>query len=310
MSRKLTYEFVKGVFKEQGCELLETEYKNNNTKMRYRCSCGNKSKIIFNNFKKGQRCQKCKSKKLANERKYIYEFVYNYFEEHGCKLLETNYKNNFTKMRYICDCGDIREISFACFKRGERCMKCAKEKAGNRYKHTYEYMYNCFKEQKCELLEKKYKNNRTLLKYICSCGNKSKISFSNFKKGQRCKKCMIEKISGENNWNYDPNLTDEDRIDRRLIPGYKAWVKNTYKNDNYICQKCRTRKDNRKKYKKLNAHHIFNYSTNKKLRIDISNGITLCEDCHKEFHKIYSKKNNTKYQLDEFLKINILIFNH
>ena len=45
--RKLTYEYVRDYFSEQGCELLETEYKNCMTKMRYRCKCGNISKISF-----------------------------------------------------------------------------------------------------------------------------------------------------------------------------------------------------------------------------------------------------------------------
>lgn len=51
MGKKLTYEFVKNYFKEQDCELLETEYKNCDTKMKYRCKCGNESTIIFSNFK-------------------------------------------------------------------------------------------------------------------------------------------------------------------------------------------------------------------------------------------------------------------
>ena len=39
-------------------------------------------------------------------------------------------------------------------------------------------------------------------------------------------------------------------------------------------------------------------------RFAIDNGITLLEEVHKEFHKIYDKKNNTREQLKEFLNIN------
>ena len=56
------------------------------------------------------------------------------------------------------------------------------------------------------------------------------------------------------------------------------------------------------RYKKLNAHHLINYTANKKLRLDKSNGITLCEMCHKKFHSKYGNKNNNKQQLDEFLQ--------
>ena len=34
---------------------------------------------------------------------------------------------------------------------------------------------------------------------------------------------------------------------------------------------------------------------------DLKNGITLCRDCHKKFHKIYGKKNNNKGQVEEFI---------
>ena len=47
MGKKLTYEEVYIYFKEQGCELLEKEYKNTDTPVEYRCECGNISKISF-----------------------------------------------------------------------------------------------------------------------------------------------------------------------------------------------------------------------------------------------------------------------
>jgi len=33
-----------------------------------------------------------------------------------------------------------------------------------------------------------------------------------------------------------------------------------------------------------------------------NNGIILCKKCHKEFHKIYSRKDNTQEQLIKFLQ--------
>ena len=66
--------------------------------------------------------------------------------------------------------------------------------------HTYEYVYNYFKERGCKLTSKEYVNNRTPLDYICSCGNPSKITFKNFKGGNRCKKC-IKNNPKRKNWN-------------------------------------------------------------------------------------------------------------
>lgn len=76
---------------------------------------------------------------------------------------------------------------------------------------------------------------------------------------------------------------------------FKLWREVIFTRDNWTCQKCG------QKGRKLNPHHIFNFATCIDRRFDILNGITLCEDCHKEFHRIYDKKNNTKEQLIEFL---------
>jgi hypothetical protein len=43
-------------------------------------------------------------------KKLTYEYVSNYFEDRGCILLEKEYINNHTKMRYICNCGDISKM--------------------------------------------------------------------------------------------------------------------------------------------------------------------------------------------------------
>lgn len=69
-------------------------------------------------------------------------------------------------------------------------------------------------------------------------------------------------------WNF------EDRRSSR----YKAWKQAVLQKDNYICKKCGN-KDN------LVAHHIKPFASNKELRFDINNGITLCQNCHKEEHR-------------------------
>lgn len=44
-----------------------------------------------------------------------------------------------------------------------------------------------------------------------------------------------------------------------------------------------------------------NYAEYKELRTDVSNGITLCKECHKEFHKTYGYSRNNEYQIKEFI---------
>lgn len=94
------------------------------------------------------------------------------------------------------------------------------------------------------------------------------------------------------NINYD--LTDKDRHDRRILFGYKEWRIDVFKRDNFICQVCEQRS------RTLHAHHLYSYSKYKNLRIVVCNGITLCGDCHRSFHRIYGKRNNTPAQFYEF----------
>jgi hypothetical protein len=81
----------------------------------------------------------------------------------------------------------------------------------------------------------------------------------------------------------------------KTSPEYIAWRKSVFVRDSFTCQKYNT------KGGKLCAHHINNFADFPELRLAIDNGITLSEKAHKEFHKKYGKKNNTKEQLEEFL---------
>ena len=104
-----------------------------------------------------------------------------------------------------------------------------------------------------------------------------------------------KKMRGENNPNYNPNLTDEDREERRNLLKNKEWRNKVFERDNYICKCCG------KKGGSLNAHHLNGYHWDKEHRFDVSNGVTLCDKCHKNFHDIYGRKNNTLEQFEEYL---------
>ena len=60
---------------------------------------------------------------------------------------------------------------------------------------------------------------------------------------------------------------------------YTKWRNDVYERDNFTCMDCNVRGG------KLNAHHIKSYSKYKELRFAVSNGITLCIECHKKRHK-------------------------
>lgn len=65
----------------------------------------------------------------------------------------------------------------------------------------------------------------------------------------------------------------------RSCKEYTNWRKCVFDRDNYTCQKCGQIGGT------LNAHHIKHYKDYPKLRYELSNGVTLCEKCHRELHK-------------------------
>ena len=76
---------------------------------------------------------------------------------------------------------------------------------------------------------------------------------------------------------------------------FDLWRGAVFARDDWICQKCG------QKGEQLHPHHIFNFATYLDLRFAINNGITLCQECHREFHKQYGQRNNTEEQINEFL---------
>lgn len=77
---------------------------------------------------------------------------------------------------------------------------------------------------------------------------------------------------------------------------WRLWREAVFARDNWTCQKYKTRGG------KLHPHHIQNFAQFPELRTSIENGITLSQKAHREFHKKYGIKNNTKGQLEEFIK--------
>ncbi len=116
--------------------------------------------------------------------------------------------------------------------------------------------------------------------------------------GHKCpesvKQLQRELKTGVNNPQWKGGVTTKNEFWRKSNE-YKEWRRLVFERDGFICQKTKENSHS------LHPHHIQNFATNEELRFDVSNGITLCEKAHREFHKIYGSSNNTLEQLLEFL---------
>lgn len=67
--------------------------------------------------------------------------------------------------------------------------------------------------------------------------------------------------------------------DYRKTKEYREWRAKVFERDNFTCKICGQVGGD------LNAHHIKTFKDYPALRFTVSNGITLCEKCHREVHK-------------------------
>ena len=126
-----------------------------------------------------------------------------------------------------------------------------------------------------------------------------KKNISNSLKGKMPKNLSSLDNSGANSHWWKDGITDENELARKQKE-FRLWRKSVFERDNYTCQKCGKRSKAGDRIN-LHPHHIKNFSDFPELRFVVKNGITLCEKCHRKFHKKYGLSKNTVNQIKEFL---------
>lgn len=85
----------------------------------------------------------------------------------------------------------------------------------------------------------------------------------------------LGKNLGEENGSWKGGITP---LHKMMRSSYEMtqWRKEVFIRDDYTCQMCLVRGG------KLVSHHIKSFRNFPELRLEVSNGQTLCEDCHKK----------------------------
>lgn len=88
----------------------------------------------------------------------------------------------------------------------------------------------------------------------------------------------IEKpIRGEDHPNWKGGVTAANRLERATAES-AAWSKAVKERDKFTCQECDQIGG------KLHSHHIKPWADYPDLRLELSNGVTLCKECHQLLH--------------------------
>lgn len=209
-----------------GCTLLTTEEEfekektiqnKTNTTVKLKIQCGCKKNLFyfdFHRFKRSNKiCLECSKQNNINlHRNEWYNHVKNYIEiesNSGCKLLSTEYMNNYTNLKVQCSCGKTFEVNFSDFKskRRYKCQECNGfwniDKIKQRTKDSA-IGYEC--------LSIEYKSEKKLL-FKCDKGHKFKCEWRNFNiHNQRCPLCA----DANRKFNYNKIKNNIESID-----GYK-----------------------------------------------------------------------------------------
>lgn len=137
----------------------------------------------------------------------------------------------------------------------------------------------------------------------CDCGNEVEVRSADLRNGMsKSCGCLRDEVAskqgkqriGEKHHNYNHNLTKKEREQGRNIDGYSDWKQEVKRQANYTCDICGQRGG------KLHSHHLDGYKWCKTRRRDLTNGVCLCEHCHKDFHHHYGVGHNTEEEYLEY----------
>ena len=286
MTKPHDHEFVEAEYLKGNIKLFSL-YINNSVKNDLEClDCGYLWKATYNNFQNGN----CGCPKCGGTLTHTHEFVKAEYLKISIKLLSV-YINSKGKNDLEClDCGYLWRGTYHDYKNDNcGCPKCGIKKRTLSNTHTHKFVENSYLKAGIKLLSiyvnSKVKNNLECLEF----GHNWKAVYGNFQNSDSgCPECERLSRMGENSPNWNHELTKEDRENsknRGHMPENNLWRKAVYDRDDHTCQCCGYSKGGT-----LEAHHIDSWKEHKDDRFNVDNGVTLCETCHKAYHKACHKE--------------------
>ena len=170
--------------REVGYKLI-SEYKSSPRPVTLECNKGHEWKTTPTNFTSGNRCPKCSSRCPVTNKQNFIELV----GKEGYKLL-SEYERSDRRVTLECPDGHEYIVFPNHFKhKGHRCRQCSRKRIGKGFAELID------KEgYKLTSYYKGYKNHND---FECPNGHEYRTTPQNFKKGNRCRKCSIERTGKE-----------------------------------------------------------------------------------------------------------------
>ena len=266
------------------------------------CDCGNEKLVTLNHLESGA-VKSCGCYRTEFKNKIEKGNSYG----HWTAIEKSDERDVTGAVMWLCKCrcGIERFVSSSSLSAGKSkscgCIgkvRLISENKNNKHKRLQKLVGTKFNEFIIEDLLEVKEGLESSFSCRCSCGEELILKQSQLKDNRESCGHLLR---GEHHWNYNHELTEEERIKDRYTysPGIKKWVKDVYRRDGWRCVLC-NHKDNGRKGSRIVAHHLNSYRGHEDESTDLKNGVTLCERHHKLFHSIYGYGNNTKEQFEEF----------
>ena len=164
--------------------------------------------------------------------KFLFSDVKKYFNDSGYELVtgESEYKNSESRIEYVCPKHGVITTTFASFKRGYRCKKCAADKI----KVPYGRVKTEIESLGYKLLSNDYVDNKTKLLCLCPKHGEFKKKYNSIQQGQGCPKCGRERIGEKQKLSYDFIKSEFEKRGYTLVS--KEYIGSNSKLD-YVCRK-------------------------------------------------------------------------
>jgi len=192
---------------------------------------------------------------------------------------------------------------------------------------SFEHIQNIAESRNHKLISMDgYTCVKSKIKFLCfTCNNEFETSLASYKNSPKtgCPHCKKKRIS-ELHTNKFVSVQTRQKLSKKATgrkgslkgvygkhhPAFKGTLSRDFHNpstDYYIWINAVRKRVGRYccvtgSKKDLVVHHLYGWNAYPDLRYDITNGILLTKQIHKEFHNKYGYGNNTKEQFIQFLK--------
>jgi hypothetical protein len=176
-ARRRTLEQMKQIAASRGGICLSESYRNNATKLDWRCTAGHRWSATPLHIKRGHWCPFCA--KCARLTLDVFQRI---ARQKGGQCLSLEYLNSSSVLKWRCGVGHEWLARPSSVKAGTWCPVCTRNQRLN-----LEEMQEIAKQRGGSCLSTKYKNGRTTLLWECNRGHRWRASPANVKSGNRRK---------------------------------------------------------------------------------------------------------------------------